>query len=169
MVSPGGPAYTTALNALYSVAYALKFTCKAEGRDFIFISLEGLWWWDDLDITDIAHAPPRDEWNWKSLIRQPDFVTKEMVEAVKRDVKEKKGIEEVERIVLEAFNEGLSAQVMHIGPYSEEASTIQTLHKFIEEKGYAMRGLHLEIYMSDPRRVPQERLKIIIRQPIEIL
>jgi len=58
---------------------------------------------------------------------------------------------------------------MHIGSYSEEASTIQTLHKFIEEKGYEMRGLHHEIYMSDPRRVPQERLKTIIRQPIEIL
>ena len=167
--APGGPAYKAALNALYSVAYTLKFKCKAEGRDFTVMTLEGLWWWDDPTITNIADAPPPDEWNWKSMIRLPDFVTDEMVEAVKEEVEVKKGLKEVDKIMLETFHEGLSAQIMHIGPYSEEGPTVQKLHDFIEENGYKMRGLHHEIYMSDPRRVPPERWKTIIRQPIEKL
>lgn len=166
---PGGTAYQAALNALYSVAYTLKFRCKAEGRDFTVMPLEGLWWWDDPTIFSLADAPPRKEWNWKSVIRLPDFVTDEMVEAAKKEVKAKKGIEEVDMIVLETFHEGLSAQIMHIGPYSEEGPTVQKLHDFIKEKGCKMRGRHHEIYMSDPRRVPPERWKTIIRQPIEKL
>ena len=165
--APGGPAYQGALNALYSVAYTLKFKCKAEGKDFTVMNLEGLWWWDDPSITDFAEAPPREEWNWKSMIRMPDFVSEEMIEEVKQIVKEKKVIKEVEEIKLETFHEGLSAQILHIGPFSDEGPTVKRLHDFIEEKGYRMRGLHHEIYMSDPRRVPPERWKTIIRQPVE--
>jgi hypothetical protein len=166
---PGGPAYHAALNALYSTAYTIKFKCKAEGKDFTVMTLEGLWWWDEPSITDLADAPPREEWNWKSMIRIPDFVTEGIVEDAKKIVKEKKGIEEAEQIKLETFHEGLSAQILHIGPYSEEGPTGKRLHDFIEESGYRMRGLHHEIYMSDPRRVPPERLKTILRQPIEKL
>lgn len=167
--APGGSAYQAALNALYSVAYTIKFKCKAEGRDFTVMTLEGLWWWDDPSITGLADAPPREEWNWKSMVRIPDFVTEGIVEDAKKIVKAKKGIEEAEQIRLETFHEGLSAQIMHIGPYSEERPTGKRLHDFIEESGYLMRGLHHEIYMSDPRRVPPERLKTILRQPIEKL
>ena len=81
--------------------------------------------------------------------------------------REKKGLKEIDETMLETFHEGLSAQIMHIGSYSEEGSTIQKLHNFIKENGYMMRGLHHEIYMSDPRRTPPERWKTIIRQPIE--
>ena len=165
--APGGSAYKAGLEALYSMAYTLKFKYKAEGRDFTVMTLEGLWWWDDHNITSIADAPPPDEWNWKSMIRLPDFVTDEMVAAVKKEVLVKKNLREVDNIMLETFHEGLSAQIMHIGPYSEEEPTIQKLHNFIKENRYAMRGLHHEIYMSDPRRVPPERWKTIIRQPIE--
>jgi len=164
---PGGPAYTAALNALYSVAYTVKFKAKASGSDFTVMGLEGLWWWDNPNITDLADAPPRDEWNWKSMIRQPDFITNKMVEEAKAEAKEKKGLKEIDKVALEEFHEGLSAQIMHIGPYSEEGPTIRKLHAFIEENGYKMRGLHHEIYMSDPRRVPPARWKTIIRQPIE--
>ena len=165
--APGGPAYQAALNALYSAAYTLKFKCKAEEKDFTVMTLEGLWWWDDPSITDVSDAPPMEEWNWKSMIRMPDFVTEEMIEAVREEVREKKGIEEADKIKLETFHEGLSAQIMHIGSYSEEGPTVKRLHDFIEENGYRMRGIHHEIYMSDPRRVPPERLKTIIRQPVE--
>lgn len=165
--APGGPAYHTALNALYSAVYAIKFKHKAKGKDFSVMTLEGLWWWDDPSITDLDDAPPRAEWNWKSMIRIPDFVTENIVEDAKRIVKEKKGIKEADKIKLEAFHEGISAQIMHIGPYSEEGSTAKRLHDFIGESGYGMRGLHHEIYMSDPRRVSPERLKTILRQPIE--
>jgi hypothetical protein len=167
--APGGSAYHAALNALYSVAYTIKFKCKAEGKDFTVMTLEGLWWWDDPSITDLADAPPREEWNWKSMIRIPGFVTEDTVEDAKKIVKEKKGIEEADKIRLETFHEGLSAQIMHVGPYSEEGPTGKKLHDFIRENGYKMRGLHHEIYMSDPRRVSPERLKTILRQPIEKL
>ena len=165
--APGGPAYHAALNALYSITYAIKFKCKAEGKDFTVMTLEGLWWWDDPSITDLDDAPPREEWNWKSMIRIPDFVTGNIVEDAKKIVKEKKGIKEADKIKFEAFYEGVSAQIMHIGPYSEEGPTAKRLHNFIRESGYRMRGLHHEIYMSDPRRVSPERLKTILRQPIE--
>jgi hypothetical protein len=167
--APGGSTYHAALNALYSVAYTIKFKCKAEGKDFTVMTLEGLWWWDDPSITDLADAPPREEWNWKSMIRIPGFVTEDTVEDAKKIVKEKKGIEEALKIRLETFHEGLSAQIMHVGSYSEEGPTGKRLHNFIRESGYRMRGLHHEIYMSDPRRVPPERLKTILRQPIEKL
>jgi hypothetical protein len=163
---PGGKNYTSALNALYSVAYTLKFKCKAEERDYTVMPLEGLWWWDDSSIISIEDAPPRDEWNWKSMIRLPNFVTNEMAEAIKNEVKVKKNIEIVDNIIFEVFHEGLSAQIMHIGPYSEEGPTIRKLHNFITDNGYKIRGMHHEIYMSDPRRVPAERWKTIIRQPI---
>jgi len=162
---PGGKPYRDAMNALYSVAYTVKFRAKAAGRDFTVMTLEGLWW---LDVPNISFADvPREQWNWKSMIRQPDFITPKMMEEAKAEAKEKKGLNEIDRVVLEQFREGLSAQIMHIGPYSEEAETIAKLHKFIEENGYEMRGHHHEIYMSDPRRTAPERWKTIIRQPIE--
>jgi hypothetical protein len=101
------------------------------------------------------------------MIRVPDFVTEEMIEKVKETVKEKKDIKEADSIELETFSEGLSAQIMHVGPYAEEEPIAKKLHDFIEEQGYNLSGPHNEIYMSDPRRVPPERLKTILRQPIE--
>jgi hypothetical protein len=166
---PGGLAYTNALNALYAVAYTLKFKSKTDGRDFTVMPLEGLWWWDAQNFTSFVDAPPKDEWNWRSLIRFPDFITQNVVEVAKVEAKAKKNIAEIDKIILETFNEGLSAQIMHIGPYSEEEPTIQKLHSFIKEMGYKMKGLHHEIYMSDPRRVPKERWKTIIRQPVKKL
>jgi hypothetical protein len=163
---PGGEAYSAALQALYGLSYTLKFKCKSEGRDFTVMTLEGLWWWDDPSIFDLENAPAREEWNWKSMIRQPDFVTGEMLEEVRPEVREKRGLA-VDDVVLETFHEGLSAQIMHRGPYSEEGPTVMTLHEFITEEGYRMRGRHHEIYLSDPRRSKPENIKTIIRQPVE--
>jgi len=162
---PGGEAYQAALNALYSVAYTVKFKAKAAGNDFVVMGLEGLWWWDDPEAS--FHEVPREEWNWKSMIRQPDFVTPGAVEEAKAEAREKKGLKEIDRVVLEEFHEGLSAQIMHIGPYSEEGETVAKLHRFIEENGYKPRGHHHEIYMTDPRRTAPEKWKTIIRQPIK--
>jgi len=163
---PGGEAYRSALNALYTVAYTIKFKTKAQGKDFTVMGLEGLWWWDK-PVTRLSEAPPREEWNWKSMILQPDFITEEMVEAAKEEAKAKKGLKDIDKIKLEAYEEGLSAQIMHIGPYSEEEPTIERLHAFIAENDFKMRLFHHEIYMSDHRRVPPEKWKTIIRQPIE--
>ncbi len=162
---PGGKAYQAALNALYSVAYTVKFDSKAAGKDFTVMALESLWWFDDPSAS--FDEVPREEWNWKSIMRQPGFITSKMVEEAKTKAKEKKGLEEIDRILFEEFDEGLSAQIMHIGPYSEEEETVAKLHRFIEENGYKMRGHHHEIYMSDPRRAAPEKWKTIIRQPVE--
>ena len=89
--APGGEAYSAALQALYSLSYTLKFKCKAEGQDFTVMALEGLWWWDDPTVFDLDDAPPREEWNWKSMIRQPDFITQKMVDEVRPEVREKRG------------------------------------------------------------------------------
>jgi hypothetical protein len=163
---PGGEAYSAALQSLYGLSYTLKFKSKADGLDFTVMALEGLWWWDDPSIFDLENAPPREEWNWKSMIRQPDFVTDEMLEEIRPEVKEKRG-PAVDDVVLEAFHEGLSAQIMHRGPYSEEGPTVMKLHEFIMEEDYRMRGHHHEIYLSDPSRSKPENIKTIIRQPVE--
>lgn len=148
------------------MSYTLKFRCKAEGIDFTVMALEGLWWFDDPIAFGLERAPPREQWNWKSMIRQPGFIKREMMEAVRPEVRKKRG-PAVDKVKLENFHEGLSAQVMHVGPYSDESPTIRHLHDFIEESGYGPRGHHHEIYLSDPRRTAPERIRTIIRQPIE--
>jgi len=163
---PGGEAYAAALNALYGLSYTLKFKCKEEGRDFTVMALEGLWWWDDESVFSLSDAPPREEWNWKSMIRQPDFITQDMVDEIRPAVREKRG-PAVDGVALETFHEGLSAQILHVGPYSEEGPTGERLHAFIDESGYRMRGRHHEIYLSNPQRAKPENLKTILRQPIE--
>lgn len=162
---PGGEAYQAALDALFSTAYTVKFKAKAVGRDFVVMTLEGLWWWDGPE--DSFEKVPKEKWNWKSMIRQPDFITSEMVEEAKKEVKQNKGLEGIDRVILEEFHEGLSAQILHIGPFSEEGGTITKLNEFIEENGYKMRGHHHEIYLSDPRRASPEKWRTIIRHPIE--
>jgi len=164
---PGGEEYTTALNALYGVAYTLKFGLKKrEVADFTVMGLEGLWWWDDPTIVRLEDAPPRETWNWKSMIRMPDLVTEEMAEAAKAEVRGKRG-PAADRVRLEPLHEGLSAQILHVGPYSDEPRSQRILHAFIEELGYRLRGRHHEIYMGDPRRTAPERLKTILRHPVE--
>lgn len=163
---PGGETYSAGLNALYGLSYTLKFRLKKQGNDFTVMALEGLWWWDDPTINWLESAPPREEWNFKSMIRQPDFITQEMLDEILPEVREKKG-PIVGDAVLEIFHEGLSAQIMHIGPYSEEIHTLRILHAFIEENGYKLRGRHHEIYLGDPRRTAPEKLKTILRHPVE--
>ncbi len=163
---PGGVAYTEGLGALYAATYTLKFASKKKGRDFTIMGLEGLWWWDDPRIVNLEHAPPRDTWNWISLIAVPDFVTSVMLEEARPEMVKKKG-KTLENVRLERINEGLCAQILHIGPYSDEPRNQKALHGFIAEQGYKLRGRHHEIYMGDPRRTLPEKLKTILRHPVE--
>ena len=162
---PDGPEYQEAMQALYGLSYTLKFSQKAEGRDYNVMHLEGLWWVDG-GVFDLNDPAPRKQWRWKSMIRQPDFITGEMMEEARHKVREKSG-PKADEVKLESFREGLCAQVMHVGPYSEEGPTVQLLHGFIEENGYRPRGDHHEIYLGDPRRTKPENLKTILRQPVE--
>ena len=162
---PNGPEYQEAIQALYGAAYTLKFHNKAMGKDFKVMALEGLWWIED-GVFDMNNPVPREQWRWTSMIRVPDFVEQCTFDEILPELVEKRG-EKVREVRLVEFDEGLSAQILHIGPYSEETSNINKLHQWVAEQGYRLRDKHHEIYMSDPRRTKSENLKTIIRHPVE--
>ncbi|KPK50458.1 MAG: hypothetical protein AMK72_02255 [Planctomycetes bacterium SM23_25] len=158
-------AFQQAIEALYGLSYTLKFASKmGRGIDWKVMGIEGLWWADD---PEAFRAGRKDEWRWTLLIAQPDVVTAEAVEAARETLRQKKNPAALDRVRLERFDEGLSAQMLHVGPYSEEGPTIERLHAFIRDEGYDLAGKHHEIYLSDPRRVAPEKLKTILRYPVE--
>ncbi len=158
------PDYVEAMQALYTTAYTLKFGLKkSDGIDFTMLPLEGLWWADDMNS---FKAGRKDEWYWTMMMALPNVVTAKQVKQAVAQATEKKGLPGLTRLRFEKFTEGLVAQIMHIGSYSAEGPTIETLHEFIAENGYARSGKHHEIYMGDPRRTAPSKLKTIIRQPI---
>ena len=161
---PGGKEFTSKVEALYSLAYGVKNLCKKQGKDFVVPNLEGLWW---VESDKPALEVPRGEWLWKLLIRMPEFVTSEIVEKAKVEVIKRRGIELVDEIKFEKLTEGKCVQVLHIGPYSTEPESLAKMRKLMEEKNLVENGLHHEIYLSDPRRVPEEKWKTILRQPVK--
>lgn len=168
--APESAAFQAAIGALYGVAYTVKMTRKFAGRDFKVATLEGLWWaeYDRAKLADpeALWTVPRDAWRWKVLIRQPEFVTAAEVETAKAAVLKKKGDETVTRVALETLREGKCVQILHVGPYAAEPESIAKMRALMAAQGLAPHGLHHEIYLSDPRRVPPERLKTILRQPV---
>ncbi len=161
-------AYQDALQALYGIAYTLKFTLKKQdpGRDFRVAPLEGLWWGDEEAPTMAGLQRDRDAWNWTMMIAVPGAVTAAEVAAATKAAARRRELPAAPGIRLELFAEGLAAQIMHLGPYAEEAPTIERLHAFVAEQGYRLRGRHHEIYLGDPRRTTPERLKTVLRHPV---
>ncbi len=158
--------YRDALSALYSLAYGIKFTLKKgpEALDYPVMASEGLWWVEDMSQFSLER---KEDWLWTMMIMQPDAVTPQLFDRMVSETMKKKPLPGLERLRLERFREGLCAQIMHIGPYSAEAPTIQKLHRFIAENGYRLCGRHHEIYLGDPNRSAPEKLRTILRQPIE--
>ena len=163
----GGPAaesYQQAIEALYGLSFTVKFDVKkGVGLDYTVMPLEGLWW--AKDITAFS-ADRKDEWLWKMMIMQPDYVTAKHVNAATKQLSEKKNPLALDKIRFESYHEGPSVQILHIGPYDDEGPTIAQMHKFIDENGYQLHMKHHEIYLSDPRRSKPEKLKTVLRQPI---
>jgi len=156
--------YQSAVQALYSTAYTLKFKAKKEmGIDYGVMPLEGLWWADDMDAFLLAH---KDEWLWTMMIVQPEFITPDLVNAAVVEAARKKDLPALQHLRFDTYDEGLSAQLLHLGPYADEGPNIQRLHEFIHEHGYQLTGKHHEIYLSDPRRGNPAKVKTIIRQPV---
>lgn len=157
--------FQDAVGALYAASYTLKFTFKQGDPpvDWTVMPLEGLWRADD--IAEFSTVD-KSKWKWTLMIVQPEPVTVQAVADAVDQAQKKKDLPALERLRFEAFREGLSAQIMHIGPYSEEGPTIEGLHEFIRESGHELRGKHHEIYMGDPRRSAPEKLKTIVRQPM---
>ncbi|MFQ5614887.1 MAG: GyrI-like domain-containing protein [Anaerolineales bacterium] len=156
--------FQDAVEALYPVAYALKFMSKKEkGMDYVVPPLEGLWWVENMEEFT---TEDKSAWEWTVMIMQPESVTPKMFEEALKQVEKKKNPPALSKIRFESFHEGLSVQIMYVGPYSEEGPTIEKMHDFIEENGYALSGKHHEIYLSDPRRTAPEKLKTVVRQPV---
>ena len=158
-------AFQDAVEALYSLAYTLKFMVKkgAVGIDYGVMPLEGLWWVDDMTQFSIEK---KNEWQWTLMIMQPEVVTKELFKEAVKKVRKKKNPVALTNIRFESFSEGKAAQILYIGPFSEEGPTIERIHTFITENGYVLSGKHHEIYLSDMRKTAPEKLKTIIRQPM---
>ncbi|WP_091671742.1 GyrI-like domain-containing protein [Amycolatopsis marina] len=159
------PAYANAVEALYGVAYTLKFASKNTlGRDFVVGPLEGLWRADD---PAVFRARRKEEWEWTMLISQPDWVTEDMVQAAIDNVSKKKANPALDDVRLRTLVEGTCVQILHIGSYDDETPTLERLHDhYLPENGLTFNGDHHEIYLSDPRRTPPAKLKTILRQPI---
>lgn len=163
------PAYQRAVEALFSLAYTLKFTIKkAGGVEFAVFPAEGLWWEEDLAQFSLEH---KERWEWTMMIAQPEPVTAEGVERARAEViRKKKGepalLETLAQVRFERYAEGRCAQVMHTGPFSAEGPVVAGLHEFIHAQGCTPSGKHHEIYLSDFRRTAPEKLKTVIRQPV---
>jgi hypothetical protein len=157
------PDYRQAVESLYATAYAIKFACKAQGRDFVVPPLEGLWSAAD---PESFTARRKEEWDWTMMIMVPDFVGDEDFRAAKTRSAAKLG-RLAATLRLERLHEGMCLQALHVGSYDEEGPLLATLHDVImPENGYAFAGPHHEIYLGDPRKTPKEKLKTLLRQPV---
>lgn len=157
-------AFAAAVEALFAAAYAIKFAVKKgpTGADYGVMPLEGLWWADDMS----NFAKDRSRWEWTLMVMQPSFATRATMAVALADVKAKKDLPALSDIRVGVLKEGRCAQVMHVGPFSQEGPTIERLHRFIADKGRRLSGRHHEIYLSDMRRTAPSRWKTIIRQPM---
>jgi len=172
-LSPGNsPGFQEAVQALYGISYTLKFTFKKRKTNAInypVMALEGLLWLTAGDVFDINI---KDNWSYTLMITQPEIVTREIFEEAREQIRKKKGDSRaLSKLRLEHFEEGLCVQMMHIGPYATEPATIERMRAFAEENGYrdcvGHERKHHEIYMSDPRRVAPDKLKTVLRHPVE--
>jgi hypothetical protein len=161
---PGADLFQVKLGALYQVAFTMKMAKKFAGQDYAVCKLEGLWWQETLE-----SDPPQEQrakWKWKLIIRVPDFIQQRDLRETMEKLKAKGKASEVEEVRLETLRERQCVQLLHVGAYEEEARSIERMKEFARENGLSFRGLHHEIYLSDPRRVAPARLRTILRHPV---
>ncbi len=161
--------YVEAVEILYGLSYAIKMSSKSI-LEYVVPPLEGFWGVDDDFRGGGAAIGDKSKFIWTMMIRQPDFVTENMLEVAKISLAKKKPNLGISKAKLETITEGLCVQVMHIGSYDEEPATIAKLDNYAMENGYVVdigqTRRHHEIYISDPRKVPSEKLKTVLRHPI---
>ncbi|GEL95896.1 GyrI-like domain-containing protein [Cellulomonas composti] len=163
---PDGPAFADALATLYPVAYALKFLSKSSGRDYTVMPLEALWWSDDM--AAFTTARDRSRWDWTVLSLVPEWLTAEDVAAAQETVRRRSGAPPPAALRLETLDEGLVVQTLHVGSYEAEAPVLAAMHhEVIPSRSLRMTGRHHEIYLNDPRRTAPDKLRTILRQPVE--
>lgn len=165
------PAYREALEALYPLAYALKFASRRElGRDYVVPPLEGLW--SAPDMAAFTSARDKSRWEWTLLLLVPDWIDRALVERTADSVRAKAtrakpSPARLDEIRFEVLEEGRCVQTLHVGSYDDEGPVLERMHhEFIPANGLRLTGRHHEIYLSDARRVAPERLRTILRQPV---
>ena len=166
-----GGDYKKSIELLYGIAYTIKMSKKGDHKidgyfDYVVPPLEGFWWQDGVDGIDYGH---KENFQWISVIRLPDFVTRSDFEWATEEATRKKKMD-FSKVEFLPVEEGLCVQCMHTGSYDDEPATVSMMHEFIESQGYALditdKRLHHEIYLSDARKVAPEKLKTVIRHPI---
>ncbi|WP_326557406.1 GyrI-like domain-containing protein [Micromonospora sp. NBC_01796] len=160
------PAFTQATEALYPLAYRLKFASKQTlGRDYTVMPLEGLWWADDMDTFTASRDKSR--WDWTLMIMTPDWIDQDMLTNATAQISVKARPRRLDEVRLGWLAEGRCVQTLHVGPYDNEADVLARMHhEFVPDNGLRMVGKHHEIYLSDARKVAPERLRTILRQPV---
>ena len=164
--------YKKAIELLYGIAYTIKMSKKTDYNiegyfDFVVPPLEGFWWQDGIKGVDYNN---KEKFSWISIIRMPDFVKEKDLNWAKQ-IAEKKKKKDFSKVELLEYDEGLSVQCMHIGSYNDEPKTVESMHEYIEKEGYIVditdTRYHHEIYLSDVRKVSEDKLKTVIRHPIK--
>jgi hypothetical protein len=173
-----GGEYQSAIELLYGLSYTIKMSKKGkrliEGYfEYVVPPLEGLWWWNDCKI-DFSH---KDKFCWTAMIRQPEFVTNEIFKWACSEIKKKKPHLDISKAQFQTFSEGLCVQMMHIGAYDDEPKTIEKMENYIENNNLSNAistvqsdgtiRRHHEIYLSDPRKTNPQKLKTVLRHPVE--
>jgi len=159
------PAYAEAIEALFGVAYTVKFRSKRElGRDFVVAPLEALWRADD---PAAFVTGEKSAWSWTALIAQPDWIEEELVAGAVDAVRAKGDRPALDRLRLVELHEGACVQILHVGSYDDEAPTLARLHdEWMPQHGLTFNGDHHEIYLSDARRTVPAKLRTVLRQPV---
>jgi hypothetical protein len=163
------PAYAESLEALYPLAYALKFASKRElGRDYVVMPLEGLWTAENMDAFTTARDKSR--WDWTMMIMTPDWIGPDLLEDAREKLTAKGAPVRLDDIRLESLTEGTCVQTLHVGSFDDEAPVLATMHhEFIPAQRLRMTGAHHEIYFSDPRKTAPDKQRTILRQPVRRL
>ncbi len=161
--SPEAPVFSQSITALYAVAYAIKFHYKSIDLDFVVPKMEGQWWvTGELPFEET----PREQWNWNIMIPMPDYVSEDIFQQMRSVSYKKKQLAQVLKVEFSVLNEGSSVQILHLGSYQEEKASIDKIMSFLGQEGLEIAGYHHEIYLTDPTRTPEHKLKTIIRYPV---
>jgi hypothetical protein len=160
---PGGPTFQRQVSALFSVAYTVKMAAKKASHDFKVPTFEGSWW-----VEGASGALPRDQWRWQLLLMLPDFVEQEDVSEAKTQLARRKAAVDTSGVRLEKLTQGPCVQILHLGPYDTEDSSIQKMLNYMVANNLEACGPHHEVYLSDPNRCKPEALRTILRQRVQV-
>lgn len=176
--APDDQPFADAIQALYSVSYGAHFALKkAQGEAPRVMALEALWWVEGSEAQEAMQriaagkasmeSSDRADWRWRLMIAQLPPLEETIIRESIIEAKAKKTIEALDLVTFERWTEGPSAQILHVGPYATEQVSVIALHRAIADSGLRPRGRHHEIYLGDPRKAAPEKLRTILRQPVE--